>query len=185
MGFEIAVGGRASAHGARAVRHGLALAAGDAVATSPGCTQRIKLAAGILILAIRNPVFMAKEIASLQFLSGGRFELGVGAGWDAHEFQVAGVPLKQRGGRTDEILDIFVRLWTGEPVTHHGKYYSFDDVTIELRSCRSGRICGWRAAPRQKHRCRPIRRRWRRACSNASAAAPTAGSRAPPARTPA
>jgi probable F420-dependent oxidoreductase len=98
-----------------------------------GCTQRIKLATGILILAIRNPVFMAKEIASLQYLSGGRFELGVGAGWDAHEFAVAGVPLKQRGGRTDEILDIFGKLWTGEPVTHHGKYYDFDDVTIEPR----------------------------------------------------
>ncbi len=96
-----------------------------------GCTQRIKLATGILILAIRNPVFMAKEIASLQYLSGGRFELGVGAGWDAHEFAVAGVPLKQRGGRTDEILDIFAKLWTGEPVTHRGKYYGFDDVTIE------------------------------------------------------
>ncbi len=98
-----------------------------------GCTQRIKLATGILILAIRNPAFMAKEIASLQYLSGGRFELGVGAGWDAHEFAVAGVPLKQRGGRTDEILDIFAKLWTGEPVTHHGKYYDFDDVMIEPR----------------------------------------------------
>jgi len=105
----------------------------ETLSFAAGCTQRIKLVTGILIPAIRNPVFMAKEIASLQYLSGGRFELGVGAGWDAHEFAVAGVPLKQRGGRTDEILDIFSRLWTGEPVTHHGKYYSFDDVTIEPR----------------------------------------------------
>ncbi len=103
----------------------------ETMAFVAGCTQRIKLATGILILAIRNPVFMAKEIASLQYLSGGRFELGVGAGWDAHEFAVAGVPLKQRGGRTDECLDIFERLWTGEPVTHRGRYYSFDDVTIQ------------------------------------------------------
>src|SRR6185437_6797454 len=105
----------------------------ETLSFAAGCTQRIKLVTGILIPAIRNPVFMAKEIASLQYLSGGRFELGVGAGWDAHEFAVAGVPLKQRGGRTDEILDIFARLWTGEPVTHQGKYYQFEDVTIEPR----------------------------------------------------
>lgn len=108
----------------------------ETMAFAAGCTKRIKLATGILILPIRNPVFMAKEIASLQYLSGGRFELGVGAGWDRHEFEVAGVPLKQRGGRTDEILDIFDRLWTGEPITHRGRYYSFQDVAIDppLRS---------------------------------------------------
>ena len=51
-----------------------------------GCTSKISLATGILIAALRNPVFVAKEIASLQFLSGGRFELGIGVGWDAHEY---------------------------------------------------------------------------------------------------
>ena len=105
----------------------------ETMAFVAGCTQRIKLATGILILPIRNPVFMAKEIASLQYLTGGRFELGVGAGWDAHEFAVAGVKLSQRGGRTDECLDIFERLWTGAPMTHHGKYYEFEGVTIEPR----------------------------------------------------
>ena len=96
-----------------------------------GCTRHIALATGILIAALRNPVFVAKDIASLQFLSGGRFELGLGVGWDAHEYEVAGVPLRQRGGRTDEILEIFGRLWTGEAVTHRGRYYSFDDVVID------------------------------------------------------
>src|SRR5437868_2061237 len=85
----------------------------------------------ILIAALRNPVFVAKDIASLQYLSGGRFELGIGVGWDAHEYEVAGVPLRQRGCRTDEILEIFERLWTGDPVTHHGRYYHFDDVVID------------------------------------------------------
>ncbi len=74
---------------------------------------------------------MAKEIASLHMLSGGRFELGVGVGWDAREFAVAGVKLSERGGRTDEILDIFDRLWTGEEVTHQGRYYRFERVTID------------------------------------------------------
>jgi len=103
----------------------------ETMAFAAGCTSRIKLATGILIAALRNPVFVAKDIASLQYLAGGRFELGLGVGWDAHEYEVAGVPLRQRGGRTDEILEIFERLWTGEPVTHRGRYYSFDDVVID------------------------------------------------------
>jgi len=103
----------------------------ETLAFAAGCTERIRLATGILIAALRNPVFVAKEIASLQYLSGGRFELGLGVGWDAHEYEVAGVPLRQRGGRTDEMLQIFARLWTGEPVTHRGRYYQFDDVVID------------------------------------------------------
>ena len=103
----------------------------ETAAFAAGCTTRIKIATGILIAALRNPVFLAKEIASLQFLSGGRFELGLGVGWDAQEFAVAGVPLKERGRRTDEMLGLFDELWTGRPVTHHGRYYSFDDVQID------------------------------------------------------
>ena len=103
----------------------------ETAAFAAGCTTRIKIATGILIAALRNPVFLAKEIASLQFLSGGRFELGVGVGWDAQEFQVAGVPLQERGRRTDEMLGIFEELWQGRPVTHHGRYYQFDDVQID------------------------------------------------------
>ena len=57
--------------------------------------------------------------------------MGIGVGWDAHEYQVAGVPLRERGRRTDEILGILERLWTGERVTHHGRYYHFDDVIID------------------------------------------------------
>jgi len=103
----------------------------ETVSFAAGCTERIRLATGILIAALRNPVFVAKEIASLQYLSGGRFELGVGVGWDAHEYEVVGVPLRERGRRTDEMLGIFERLWSGEPVTHHGRYYHFDDVVID------------------------------------------------------
>jgi len=103
----------------------------ETLAFAAGCTSRITIGTGILIPPIRNPVFLAKEIASLQMLSGGRFQLGVGVGWDAREFAAAGVKLSERGGRTDEALDIFDRLWTGEEVTHHGRYYHFDRVTID------------------------------------------------------
>src|SRR5580700_2867542 len=103
----------------------------ETLAFAAGCTSRVKIGTCILIPPIRNPVFMAKEIASLHMLSGGRFELGVGVGWDANEFRVAGVKLSERGGRTDEILDIFAKLWTGEEVTHRGRYYDFAGVTID------------------------------------------------------
>ncbi|HXC29047.1 MAG TPA: TIGR03619 family F420-dependent LLM class oxidoreductase [Stellaceae bacterium] len=103
----------------------------ETLAFVAGCTSRIKVGTSILIPPIRNPVFLAKEIASLHMLSGGRYEFGVGVGWDAHEFEVAGVKLSERGGRTDEILDILAKLWTGEEVTHHGRYYDFERVIID------------------------------------------------------
>jgi probable F420-dependent oxidoreductase len=103
----------------------------ETLSFAAGCTSRIRLATGILIAALRNPVFVAKELASLQYLSGGRFELGIGVGWDAHEYEVAGVPLRERGRRTDEILGILEKLWRGGPVSHHGRYYRFDDVAID------------------------------------------------------
>jgi probable F420-dependent oxidoreductase len=103
----------------------------EVLSYAAGLTTRIKLATGILIPAIRNPVFVAKELATLVFLSGGRFELGVGVGWDAHEFEVAGVRLGERGGRTDEILDILAKLWTGREVSHRGRYYAFEGVMID------------------------------------------------------
>lgn len=103
----------------------------ETLSFAAGATERIRLATGILIVALRNPVFVAKEIASLQFLCGGRFELGIGTGWDPREFAVSGVPHKERGRRTDEILDILERLWTGEPLTHRGRDYAFEDVAIE------------------------------------------------------
>jgi hypothetical protein len=95
---------------------------------SPAARRASSWRPASLILALRHPVFMAKEIASLQFLSGGRFELGVGAGWDAHQFEVAGVKLAARGRRTDEIL---AKLWTGQRVSHNGRYYAFDEIAID------------------------------------------------------
>lgn len=103
----------------------------ESLAYVAGATTHIKLATGILILPLRQPVFMAKDIASLQFLSGGRFELGIGTGWYENEFAVAGVKLSERGRRTDEILEIFEKLWSGQRVSHKGRYYAFDDVAIE------------------------------------------------------
>lgn len=96
-------------------------------------TSRITLGTNILIPAIRNPVMLAKEIATMDVLSGGRYILGVGVGWDAHEFEVCGVKLSERGSRTDESIAILRRLLTEARVSHQGRYYQFEDVTIDPR----------------------------------------------------
>lgn len=102
-----------------------------ALAHAAAVTRRIKLATGILVAPLRHPLFIAKEVATLQALSGGRAMLGVGTGWDEREFRSIGVPLSERGRRLDEILDVLPRLLTEREVSHHGRHYRFDSVTID------------------------------------------------------
>lgn len=96
-------------------------------------TRRVRLGTSILILPLRDPVLLAKELATLDVLAEGRFVLGVGTGWDAREFEACRVPLRERAGRTDEGLALLRRLLTEDNVTFHGKYYDVRDVTIEPR----------------------------------------------------
>ena len=90
-------------------------------------TSTIRLGTGILILPQRSPVVLAKETATLDMMSGGRLELGVGVGWLEEEFQAIGVPFAERGKRTDESVAALRELWTGEPASYHGDYYDFTD----------------------------------------------------------
>ena len=99
-------------------------------------TRRIGLGTAILVLPLRQPVMLAKELATLDALAGGRLVLGVGTGWDAAEFDAAGVPLRERAGRTDECLALLRRLLTESDVTFTGKYYRVRDVTIDPQPAR-------------------------------------------------
>lgn len=94
-------------------------------------TSRITLGTSILVLPTHHPVVLAKELATLQHLSGGRFVYGVGAGWYEKEFEATGGSRRQRGGRTDEVLDASIQLLRGAGQTFRGRYYEFEDVTIE------------------------------------------------------
>ncbi len=93
----------------------------------------VKLGTGILVLPLRHPVTLAKEIATMDFLTGGRYMFGIGPGWYPGEFAATGTSVKQRGSRTDEIFDAVKRLLTEDAVTFEGRYYQFEDVTIEPR----------------------------------------------------
>lgn len=87
-------------------------------------TSKIKLATGICLVPQRNPVYTAKVVADLDYLSGGRFELGVGIGWLKEEFDALGVPWEDRAGRTLECLGVMKSLWCDEVSSFEGKYYS-------------------------------------------------------------
>jgi probable F420-dependent oxidoreductase len=103
----------------------------SALAVAAGVTERVRLGTSILIMPLRNPVMLAKELATLQFLSENRVILGAGVGWNDPEYEAVGVHKSERGKRTDEILDIVMPLLQGETVTYHGRYYSVDDLIIE------------------------------------------------------
>jgi probable F420-dependent oxidoreductase len=92
-----------------------------------GVTSRIRLGTGILILPQRNPVVLAKETASLDVMSGGRLDLGIGVGWLEEEFDAIGVPFAERGRRTDDAVEALRALWTGEPASHHSDFVDFTD----------------------------------------------------------
>ena len=90
------------------------------LAVAAGVTERVRLGTSILIMPLRNPVILAKELATLQFLSDNRVVLGAGVGWNDAEYEAVGVHKSERGKRTDEMLDIMLPLLEGETVTYHG-----------------------------------------------------------------
>jgi probable F420-dependent oxidoreductase len=94
-------------------------------------TERVRLGTSVLILPVRLPVVLAKEIATLQHLSGGRYVFGIGTGWYGPEFESAGVHKSERGVRTDEVLEIANQLLRQPNVTYNGRYYALADVTVE------------------------------------------------------
>jgi probable F420-dependent oxidoreductase len=96
-----------------------------------GCTDHITLGTGIYLLALRHPSVVAKQIASLQGLAGGRVVFGVGVGGESQrDFRAVGVPRAQRGARTDEGIAVLRRLWAGPDASFVGRFYGFDGVTI-------------------------------------------------------
>lgn len=92
-------------------------------------TDRIRLGTGICLVPQRNPVYTAKDVASVDFLSNGRFDFGVGIGWLAEEFQALDVPFERRAQRTRSYLEVMRRLWC-DPVS------AYEDDFYRLNACR-------------------------------------------------
>jgi probable F420-dependent oxidoreductase len=98
------------------------------LATMAAVTSKIRLATGICLVPEHNPLVLAKVVATLDFLSGGRALLGVGIGWLEEEFQAIGVPWEHRARRTREYIDSMRRLWGEEVSSYHGEFVNFDAV---------------------------------------------------------
>jgi probable F420-dependent oxidoreductase len=96
-----------------------------------GVTERIRLGTMVLVLPLRNPVYFAKEWATLDVLSGGRSILGVGVGWAEEEFHLMAVPRNERGRRMEEALELIQALWAGDRVTYEGRVFRVRDLTID------------------------------------------------------
>ena len=100
-----------------------------AAAAAPG----LRLGTCILIVPQRNPLILAKELATLDRLSGGRVELGLGVGWMKEEFDALGVPWARRGARNDEYVEAMRALWAGPHAEFHGDFVDFAPATCSPR----------------------------------------------------
>jgi probable F420-dependent oxidoreductase len=98
------------------------------LAAAAAVTTSIELFTGIALLIERDPIVTAKEVASIDLISGGRFVFGVGAGWNLEELRNHGTDPKTRGALLDERIEAIKELWTSEPAEYHGKYVNFDPV---------------------------------------------------------
>jgi len=94
-------------------------------------TERVRLGTSVLILPVRQPIVLAKEIATLQHLSGGRYDFGIGTGWFGPEFEAVGARKSERGARTDEVLEAVNHLLRQPKVSFDGQFYQMQDVTVE------------------------------------------------------
>jgi probable F420-dependent oxidoreductase len=95
-----------------------------ALSLAAAWSSRLTVGTSVLILPLRNPVLIAKQIATLDALSGGRVRLGLGVGWLREEFELVGAPFDDRGRRSDEMTHLMRALWSGEVVRYDGAFWS-------------------------------------------------------------
>lgn len=104
-----------------------------------GITSTVRLATGVLILPQRNPVILAKECATIDVLSGGRLELGIGIGWLAEEFAAIGVPFDERVDRTEEHVAAMRALWSADE-TFDGRFTTFSKARSNPKPVQEGGV---------------------------------------------
>ncbi len=106
-------------------------------------TTKIKIGTTVIVLPMRNPVVIAKSLASIDKLSGGRVIFGTAAGWLKEEFDALGVPFDERGPRTDEAIEMIQRLWTDDHITASYPVHGADFVNIRAKPQPDGEIPIW------------------------------------------
>jgi probable F420-dependent oxidoreductase len=101
-----------------------------AIAAMAAATQKLHFATFVFILPLREPLQLGKTLGTLSLLTGGRVALGAGAGWIREEFDALGIDFQTRGKRMDEMVAVLRKLWTGEVVEHHGRFFDFEPLQM-------------------------------------------------------
>src|SRR3954452_5730024 len=106
-------------------------------------TTRIRLSTGVLLAALRRPAVLAKQLATMDVLSGGRVDLGVGVGWQREEYEAVGLSFEQRGRLLDHTLEVCQLLWTQQRAAHDSSELSFDGIHQMPKPMQPGGIPVW------------------------------------------
>ncbi len=119
------------------------------LAAAAGATERIKLLSTVTLVPLYPPAMLAKQVATLDIVSGGRFNLGIGVGGEfPEEFEAVGVPVSERGARTNEALEVMDKLLTEEDVHFEGRFTTIGGITIQPRCVQQPRVPFWVAGRR-------------------------------------
>jgi probable F420-dependent oxidoreductase len=100
-------------------------------------TTTLEVGTSVMLIGERNPLLTAREVATVDQLSGGRFLFGVGVGWSSEEYDALGVPWERRGARCDEYIDVMKALWTTDRTTFSGEFCRFENVAAFPKPARS------------------------------------------------
>ena len=111
-------------------RHGLLSGIFPFMGAVAARTQRIRIGTAVIVLPLHNPILLAEETAMLDVISGGRFNFGIGAGYQAQEFEGVGVNMDESRSRFQESIDVIIKAWTEERLTFHGDYTDVNDLWV-------------------------------------------------------
>ena len=106
------------------------------MAAMAAVTTKLRFMTGVIILPLRNPLVLAKQVATLDALSGGRIELGIGVGWLKEEFEAVGVPFERRGPRSDKYIAVMRKLWAEDGASFTGEFVNFHAVSSNPKPVR-------------------------------------------------
>ncbi len=105
-----------------------------------GQTSNVRLGTNILVVPLRRPIVLAKAAATLDVLSGGRLDLGVGVGWQREEYEAAGLPFEGRGELLDDSLAVLQNVWANSPASHDSKFLKFERIHVMPQPLQPGGV---------------------------------------------
>jgi probable F420-dependent oxidoreductase len=123
-----------------------------------GMTQNVRLGTGILVAALRRPIVLAKTLSTLDVLSKGRIDLGIGVGWQKEEYDAAGLSYENRGALLDDTLAILQAAWTTMPTEHHSEFLDFERIYVSPQPLQPGGVPIWVSGTINKRSLRRIGR---------------------------